>query len=128
MRLADAAHLLAETDRCDQRPPRIVRVLRKPVLAAAGQHFLNLVDPRLDLGNVLARELFHLRPPGRDAIVTLRRGPSVWSIRRHRECRAGSRRYPGKHQLLPMAKIATPRSEEHTSELQSLMRNSYAVF
>src|SRR3546814_5912673 len=44
MMLADAAHLLAETDLCDQRPPRIVRVLRKPVLAAAGQHFLNLVD------------------------------------------------------------------------------------
>src|SRR3546814_7612610 len=26
------------------------------------------------------------------------------------------------------AGIASPRSEEHTSELQSLMRNSYAVF
>src|SRR3546814_4807902 len=31
--------------------------------------------------------------------------------------------------VLPNAMLATtPRSEEHTSELQSLMRNSYAVF
>src|SRR3546814_8790929 len=29
---------------------------------------------------------------------------------------------------LPRATIASDRSEEHTSELQSLMRNSYAVF
>src|SRR3546814_9023765 len=28
----------------------------------------------------------------------------------------------------PVAPLARPRSEEHTSELQSLMRNSYAVF
>src|SRR3546814_12544755 len=117
MMLAAAALRLAKTDLGDQRPPRIVRVLRKPVLAAAGQHFLNLVDPRLDLGNVLARELFHLRPPGRDAIVTLRRGPSVWSIRRHRECRAGSRRYPGKHQLLPMATTATPSPDRKSGVL-----------
>src|SRR3546814_9891847 len=27
-----------------------------------------------------------------------------------------------------LSKIKLPRSEEHTSELQSLMRNSYAVF
>src|SRR3546814_15080316 len=77
MMLADAAHLLAETDLCDQRPPRIVRVLRKPVLAAAGPPFLNLVDPRLDLGNVLARDFFLLNPPWRDPIVTLRPSPSL---------------------------------------------------
>src|SRR3546814_7846402 len=29
---------------------------------------------------------------------------------------------------LPLHEVAHPRSEEHTSELQSLMRNSYAVF
>src|SRR3546814_4263362 len=34
-----------------------------------------------------------------------------------------SRLHPGKFYALPQA-----RSEEHTSELQSLMRNSYAVF
>src|SRR3546814_9930725 len=32
---------------------------------------------------------------------------------------------PGEH---PLAGITQPRSEEHTSELQSLMRISYAVF
>src|SRR3546814_8820710 len=30
--------------------------------------------------------------------------------------------------LLWNTSVATPRSEEHTSELQSLMRHSYAVF
>src|SRR3546814_10590060 len=30
--------------------------------------------------------------------------------------------------ILPLARIPDERSEEHTSELQSLMRNSYAVF
>src|SRR3546814_6382929 len=29
---------------------------------------------------------------------------------------------------LPLVRVATTRSEEHTSELQSLMRTSYAVF
>src|SRR3546814_5581559 len=32
------------------------------------------------------------------------------------------------HDYLRVTFIAIPRSEEHTSELQSLMRNSYAVF
>src|SRR3546814_3205517 len=32
------------------------------------------------------------------------------------------------HRLLPSSSLAPPRSEEHTSELQSLMRISYAVF
>src|SRR3546814_4381063 len=38
------------------------------------------------------------------------------------ECRHGLHQSPGKE------KQHTPRSEEHTSELQSLMRISYAVF
>src|SRR3546814_6248072 len=37
----------------------------------------------------------------------------------------GSGRYPGTR---PSARSPRPRSEEHTSELQSLMRNSSAVF
>src|SRR3546814_3165842 len=43
---------------------------------------------------------------------------------------AGARR-PGKHpplRILTEAASIRPRSEEHTSELQSLMRISYAVF
>src|SRR3546814_1642325 len=38
------------------------------------------------------------------------------------------KRQGSQHQQLPFAKRSRIRSEEHTSELQSLMRNSYAVF
>src|SRR3546814_7133523 len=34
----------------------------------------------------------------------------------------------GRHQHQPRIRLGRQRSEEHTSELQSLMRNSYAVF
>src|SRR3546814_8355164 len=34
----------------------------------------------------------------------------------------------GAHHQLPVARLTRQRSEEHTSELQSLMRISYAVF
>src|SRR3546814_2177510 len=37
-------------------------------------------------------------------------------------------RYLRNSQLMHVKDIETPRSEEHTSELQSLMRISYAVF
>src|SRR3546814_1919387 len=36
--------------------------------------------------------------------------------------------HPGYHRNVVLVQIAPPRSEEHTSELQSLMRPSYAVF
>src|SRR3546814_10640696 len=41
---------------------------------------------------------------------------------------AGEDRWPGRAGALRRAPLATWRSEEHTSELQSLMRISYAVF
>src|SRR3546814_6253925 len=41
------------------------------------------------------------------------------------ECAEGIARPPAQHTAAPKA---DPRSEEHTSELQSLMRTSYAVF
>src|SRR3546814_5643962 len=42
----------------------------------------------------------------------------------------GRAKYPGKDELAALAaeEAGTSRSEEHTSELQSLMRISYAVF
>src|SRR3546814_2213839 len=55
------------------------------------------------------------------------RTPDVWASIIRRSCAAGScaRISPLKIQhLMPMME----RSEEHTSELQSLMRNTYAVF
>src|SRR3546814_4055974 len=48
------------------------------------------------------------------------RGKGHW----HHKVGHGSRRAAGR----PTRRIAKPRSEEHTSELQSLMRTSYAVF
>src|SRR3546814_2597125 len=46
-----------------------------------------------------------------------------------RFARAGAGRIPGcVHYLPPVVSDCSPRSEEHTSELQSLMRISYAVF
>src|SRR3546814_4715080 len=48
---------------------------------------------------------------------------------RRRGGRVSCRRGPRKRARRPGARLhATERSEEHTSELQSLMRNSYAVF
>src|SRR3546814_3374398 len=42
---------------------------------------------------------------------------------------AGQRKHPDRHLALPLARQrARARSEEHTSELQSLLRTSYAVF
>src|SRR3546814_1381225 len=42
--------------------------------------------------------------------------------------RTGSSLCPQERDLLAVEEIVHIRSEEHTSELQSLMRNSYAVF
>src|SRR3546814_8164066 len=50
---------------------------------------------------------------GEPALGTLRRGQRA-------DARTARRRAD--------ARVRAPRSEEHTSELQSLMRNSYAVF
>src|SRR3546814_5800922 len=50
------------------------------------------------------------------------------------EPRIAAEREPAREQIVQPANLAAPhrrdqfRSEEHTSELQSLMRNSYAVF
>src|SRR3546814_9853764 len=58
--------------------------------------------------------------------------PGCW--RRLRKCRAPRvrRHSPARHRrsrrCVPAADPAAARSEEHTSELQSLMRISYAVF
>src|SRR3546814_3127705 len=56
-------------------------------------------------------------PPCKDAIVSPRGRYAV---------RLSSRRLPMPPDFLPRTSL--PRSEEHTSELQSLMRISYAVF
>src|SRR3546814_3088231 len=45
-----------------------------------------------------------------------------------RRCIHSAMHHHSMAQAAPAAQPATTRSEEHTSELQSLMRNSYAVF
>src|SRR3546814_7450490 len=62
-----------------------------------------------------------------DAASRRRQGIREKTGDRHRPDAAGNRRNgPGDRPGL--GKIHVPRSEEHTSELQSLMRISYAVF
>src|SRR3546814_2717646 len=48
-----------------------------------------------------------------------------------RPVQVGAQEVVGHHQVAvaaPLEQVVAARSEEHTSELQSLMRNSYAVF
>src|SRR3546814_3152274 len=58
--------------------------------------------------------------------TTLFRSPTIFALSGHN---AGQRSFTnGKLVRPPAERCALPRSEEHTSELQSLMRISYAVF
>src|SRR3546814_8053607 len=57
------------------------------------------------------------------AVTTTARGPADFGIGRPRRLPAATM-----HKSLGSAVDAAPRSEEHTSELQSLMRISYADF
>src|SRR3546814_16812116 len=60
MILTDAARLQAEADLFDQHRLRITLGAHGPHLGTAGEHFLDLAEPRLDLGDILARILIHL--------------------------------------------------------------------
>src|SRR3546814_2780736 len=65
------------------------------------------------------------RPPRSTRTDTL--FPYTTLFRSH-ALRTLNRFMAGEHELLPAARDGYDRSEEHTSELQSLMRISYAVF
>src|SRR3546814_1642375 len=80
--------------------------------------------------SILTRKARAHREPGRAALRHISAGATVYSgDRRGSRQRAAPRRRaaavaaPGK-----AAKKSVARSEEHTSELQSLMRITYAVF
>src|SRR3546814_8895161 len=68
-----------------------------------------------------------MAPAGTWPMVPITSGCPAWPISRIcrpvRSCRSASR-----WTLLTSGQVASRRSEEHTSELQSLMRISYAVF
>src|SRR3546814_2011316 len=91
-------------------PPDRPRALRRP----ARHHHRRRLRPRAGP----APEL-HRPRPGR-----LRPRPRL----RRRTLRLGPRRPPPPHRPPRRAVLQPVRSEEHTSELQSLMRISYAVF
>src|SRR3546814_8867191 len=60
-------------------------------------------------------------------------GGAAYGVEDRRRCDPGAWRRGRRRRLRPCARLCTsphnaPRSEEHTSELQSLMRISYAVF
>src|SRR3546814_8732085 len=64
-------------------------------------------------------------PPTPIVVLTTNR-PSVWKARPTLPCNSALMNDSGSSALF--STLRTPRSEEHTSELQSLMRISYAVF
>src|SRR3546814_4059100 len=68
------------------------------------------------------RKLPHPGHPGR------RDGRARGARRRRGSARLGARRQGADHPRDEDLSVQGPRSEEHTSELQSLMRISYAVF
>src|SRR3546814_14609420 len=71
----------------------------------------------------------HRQPPGQPGC----RQPGEWPAR-HRQAPGpvgdGGQQEPGndRTEVAEQELVCVPRSEEHTSELQSLMRISYAVF
>src|SRR3546814_3738530 len=60
--------------------------------------------------------------------TTLFRSPSTGRPKSRRRCATPTCRAPSTCRKAASSAIAVRRSEEHTSELQSLMRISYAVF
>src|SRR3546814_6564932 len=85
------------------------------------------IGTKHDHQDVRTEELRHL-PQGAQVARPLRRGPRIHRLPR-RKTRSGN---PGRMgpagRRLRVADQQVVRSEEHTSELQSLMRKSYAVF
>src|SRR3546814_9302274 len=81
------------------------------------------------LSDPIGQRLHSGTPPIRSASSHERFGESVCCQPRCRDVwRAGPTKSPGPCRTQSAANGRQDRSEEHTSELQSLMRNSYAVF
>src|SRR3546814_5181278 len=79
----------------------------------------------------LFRSTDHLSVLQREWRQRWRRIQNLFFLSRRRQCKEGYQYHSGAnadHQYLPYLPWRRPRSEEHTSELQSLMRISYAVF
>src|SRR3546814_4125737 len=100
-------------------------------LAGAYAQFGNVLRGEVQLGCGLEDQLlgqaliiFRFEPRGDVALVRKEQGPVDLEPVRSQALHTQH----GVAAIRPGAKIVTDRSEEHTSELQSLMRTSYAVF
>src|SRR3546814_4690521 len=133
------------------RPPRSTRtdtlwpyttLFRSAVRAQHGDHLARRHRERRPfqhLGRAVAHDDIvgpqHHQPPlpRRRSSSQRKNGPPTQAVRMPIGSSAGSTRVRAKRsatsmRLAPRSSEAGRRSEEHTSELQSLMRNSYAVF
>src|SRR3546814_3350338 len=97
-----------------------VGLLRMVVLGEAGVHEPEELAPRVDRHRCYAHE-----PEGYERPLDRRRGAVEIGDDR---ARIGGQHGDGRYVDLREDVSIEPRSEEHTSELQSLMRISYAVF
>src|SRR3546814_7405973 len=113
-----------------QRVSRLARRDHEATVAEVGQVVHRLVAGAVDMGEGPA-----IRPVARLAavhrmIAAIRRDREVGNSVEQRNVRehAMSEDRAMRFAPAPGSDVVAMRSEEHTSELQSLMRNSYAVF
>src|SRR3546814_8652776 len=107
-----------------------VQTCALPILLPVAGKAEVLVVPNLEAGNMLAKQLTFLGGADAAGVVLGARVPIILTSRADSErTRLASCAIAALlARAAPKAAPGLPRSEEHTSELQSLMRNSYAVF
>src|SRR3546814_1127669 len=128
MRISDWSSDVCSADLEGHPPPPLGSRLRG---ALAGPRPLRFFAARAGRGN--RAEPRGRRGPAEAALAEDRAALSEGRLLPHRPARTSRRRRTARHLvdrrlLRPPERALLPRSEEHTSELQSLMRISYAVF
>src|SRR3546814_8837197 len=108
---AVSARIRVLEDQLDR--PVFIRNKAGARLTPAGEQFFRFATTLVQVWDRARRAV--ALPPGRETVVTVGAELSLWSPLL-------------RHWLLWMRRECPERSEEHTSELQSLMRISYAVF
>src|SRR3546814_3756772 len=122
MRISDWSSDVCSSDLADvERPCR--RVARQRPQRLRFKMILMIVIIFDDRDSVMAREVEKLQPP----FGPKRYGGRKLVVRRNKDRADGVALAQSLH-FLDIDALGVERSEEHTSELQSLMRISYAVF